>query len=57
MATLRQATQEEERADVFGEKGDFWARYDRLADKYDADMLQRLNDNLDVLLIFVSDSS
>ncbi|KAG9000207.1 hypothetical protein FRB94_005603 [Tulasnella sp. JGI-2019a] len=38
--------------EVFGEKGNFWGRYDRLADKHDKDMLKRLNDNLDVLLIF-----
>ncbi len=33
----------------------FWARYNKLADTHDSDMLGRLNGNLDVLLIFVSD--
>ncbi|KAG9031006.1 hypothetical protein FRB95_003232 [Tulasnella sp. JGI-2019a] len=32
--------------------GDFWIRYDKLADKFDKDMLAGLNTNLDVLLIF-----
>ncbi|KAG8890698.1 hypothetical protein FRB98_006202 [Tulasnella sp. 332] len=31
---------------------DFWARYNALADKHDGVMLDRLNRNLDVLLIF-----
>lgn len=34
--------------------GDFWKRYDRLADSHDRKMSQNLNGNLDVLLIFVS---
>lgn len=37
-----------------GEATDFWTRYNSLPDKYDADMLERLNRSLDVLLIFVS---
>ncbi|KAG8872798.1 hypothetical protein FRB97_007343 [Tulasnella sp. 331] len=38
--------------DDFGEKDDFWQEYDDMADKYDSDMMARLNSNLDVLLIF-----
>ena len=40
----------EDRTDI---RTRFWARYDKLADRHDADMLKRLNENLDVLLIFV----
>lgn len=39
----------------FGQIGDFWKRYDELADKKDREMSKNLNGNLDVLLIFVSD--
>ncbi|KAG9007738.1 hypothetical protein FRB94_013973 [Tulasnella sp. JGI-2019a] len=38
--------------DVFGEKRDFWLKYDTLADSKDKVMIGRLNQNLDVLLIF-----
>lgn len=44
-------------AAAFGDLRDFWARYDRLADEFDQAMLDRLNRNLDVLLIFVCASS
>ncbi|KAG9021517.1 hypothetical protein FRB95_002002, partial [Tulasnella sp. JGI-2019a] len=37
---------------VFGDRGGFWTKYDKLAGAYDKDMLARLNGNLDVLLIF-----
>ncbi|KAG8997328.1 hypothetical protein FRB94_007777 [Tulasnella sp. JGI-2019a] len=37
---------------LFGTKRDFWLKYDTFADKFDKDMLARLNTNLDVLLIF-----
>ncbi|KAG8883432.1 hypothetical protein FRB98_003128 [Tulasnella sp. 332] len=37
---------------AFGDMGDFWEKYDKLSDKFDVDMMARLNDNLDVLLIF-----
>lgn len=46
----------EEKPEVFGEKKDFWFKYDTLADAKDKVMLKRLGDNLDVLLIFVSAS-
>ncbi|KAG8964996.1 hypothetical protein FRC00_013772 [Tulasnella sp. 408] len=36
----------------FGEIGDFWNRYDTLADSHDQRLIRNLNDNLDVLLIF-----
>ncbi|KAG9002952.1 hypothetical protein FRB90_011282, partial [Tulasnella sp. 427] len=36
----------------FGHIGDFWKRYDELADRSDREMLTNLNGNLDVLLIF-----
>ncbi|KIO19474.1 hypothetical protein M407DRAFT_82759, partial [Tulasnella calospora MUT 4182] len=36
----------------FGQIGDFWKRYDDLADKKDREMSKNLNGNLDVLLIF-----
>lgn len=39
----------------FGQIGDFWKRYDELADRKDREMSRNLNGNLDVLLIFVSD--
>lgn len=38
----------------FGHIGDFWKRYDELADLSDREMVENLNGNLDVLLIFVS---
>lgn len=41
-------------APSFGQIGDFWSRYDRLADQTDKEMSKNLNGNLDVLLIFVS---
>lgn len=37
-----------------GQIADFWQRYDKLANTHDRKMYQHLNDNLDVLLIFVS---
>lgn len=39
---------------IFGELADFWIKYDKLADQHDKVMLDRLNRNLDILLIFVS---
>lgn len=41
-------------AKVFGEKGGYWYRYNLISDKWDADMMERLNSGLDNLLIFVS---
>lgn len=41
-------------ATYFGEKANFWALYDKITDKYDSDMMGRLNTVLDNLLIFVS---
>ncbi|KAG9015987.1 hypothetical protein FRB95_006829 [Tulasnella sp. JGI-2019a] len=38
---------------MLGEKRDFWLKYDKLADTKDTMMIDRLNQNLDVLLIFV----
>lgn len=37
-----------------GQIGDFWNRYDKIADSHDRKLSKHLNDNLDVLLIFVS---
>ncbi|KAG8980860.1 hypothetical protein FRB93_008903 [Tulasnella sp. JGI-2019a] len=37
---------------AFGDKGNFWKKYDILAEKFDNDMMARLNGNLDVLLVF-----
>ncbi|KAG8875643.1 hypothetical protein FRB98_007677, partial [Tulasnella sp. 332] len=57
MATKTAAIQDDtEKGDAFGEKRDFWVRYDTLADAKDKAMIGRLNQNLDVLLIFVSAS-
>jgi hypothetical protein len=39
---------------VFGEKGGYWGKYSEITDKYDDDMMERLNTGLDNLLIFVS---
>ncbi|KAG8982494.1 hypothetical protein FRB93_008012 [Tulasnella sp. JGI-2019a] len=36
----------------FGEVGDFWTIYGELADTFDDEMIKRLNESLDVLLIF-----
>ncbi|KAG8871145.1 hypothetical protein FRB97_008967, partial [Tulasnella sp. 331] len=36
----------------FGDAGDFWAKYDRMATEFDKDTIKQLNGNLDVLLIF-----
>lgn len=41
-------------AKVFGEKAGYWEKYNTITDKYDADMMERLNTGLDNLLIFVS---
>lgn len=37
-----------------GQIADFWKRYDHIADSHDRKISKHLNDNLDVLLIFVS---
>lgn len=37
-----------------GEKDGFWEKYDKVASKFDGDMLARLNESLNNLLIFVS---
>lgn len=34
--------------------GEFWNRYDKLADSQDQHLIKSLNDDLDVILIFVS---
>ncbi|KAG8995468.1 hypothetical protein FRB94_009159 [Tulasnella sp. JGI-2019a] len=39
-------------ADSFGDIRQLWFRYNKLADEFDQAMLDRLNRNLDVLLIF-----
>lgn len=41
----------------FGEAAEYWKYYDELADRYDKDMMKILNSNLDILLIFVSNSA
>ncbi|KAG8996790.1 hypothetical protein FRB94_008017 [Tulasnella sp. JGI-2019a] len=41
-----------EKIDEPGEKKDYWFRYDNLADSKDKVMIERLNSDLDVLLIF-----
>ncbi|KAG8986847.1 hypothetical protein FRB95_003182 [Tulasnella sp. JGI-2019a] len=43
---------EPEKPVVFGRKGNFWLKYDTLADSKDKVMIDRLNQNLDILLIF-----
>ncbi len=40
-------------AKYFGEKANFWALHDEITDKFDSDMMGRLNTGLDNLLIFV----
>lgn len=57
MQGIRDQPPMEDSAEAFGTRADFWERYDKLADKHDKDMLQRMHSNLDVLLIFVSDDS
>lgn len=42
-------------AKVFGEKAGFWRLHDEITDKFDSDMMGRLNTGLDNLLIFVSE--
>ncbi|KAG8850690.1 hypothetical protein FRB96_009650 [Tulasnella sp. 330] len=37
---------------LFGSKRDFWAKYDAFSFTFDKDMMERLNTNLDVMLIF-----
>lgn len=37
----------------FGEDGEFWRHYNKLAEKQEQDMVGTLNTNLDILLIFV----
>lgn len=46
--------QEEGNPDVVTDRLDFWAKYDALTDTFDRAMVERLDRNLDVLLIFVS---
>lgn len=41
-------------AKVFGEKAEYWRLHDEITDKFDRDMMERLNTGLDNLLIFVS---
>lgn len=43
-----------EKLETFGDRKEYWSAYDTLADKYDKRMLQQLNQNIDILLIFVS---
>ena len=38
---------------VFGEVGDYWAKHDRITDRFDKDMMARLNIEADNILIFV----
>lgn len=38
----------------FGEAGEYWKRYDDISERADKDMVEMLNANLDILLIFVS---
>lgn len=45
-----------EDAKQFGDKRWYWEEYDVTTEKYDRDMMGRLNSNLDNLLIFVSRS-
>lgn len=40
-------------AKVFGEKAGYWEKHNVITDKYDQDMMDRLNSELDNLLIFV----
>ncbi|KAG8980704.1 hypothetical protein FRB93_009058 [Tulasnella sp. JGI-2019a] len=42
----------EKHPSAFGSLADFWTKYDKLADKFDKDMLAGLNANLEGLLIF-----
>lgn len=39
---------------VFGAGADYWELHNGIANKYDADLMDRLNTGLDNLLIFVS---
>ena len=41
-------------AKSFGEKGNYWEMYDEITDKYDQDIMGKLGEGLDNLLIFVS---
>lgn len=41
---------------AFGELGGYWETHDIITDKFDKDMMERLNSELDNLLIFVSGS-
>lgn len=41
-------------ANEFGDKRWYWNTYNDITDRYDADMMDRLNTSLDNLLIFVS---
>ncbi|KAG9026409.1 hypothetical protein FRB95_008869 [Tulasnella sp. JGI-2019a] len=55
MDALRSQPQIQEEVDEpksFGDVWNFWTRYDDLANTFDNDMIKRLNENLDVLLIF-----
>ncbi|KAG8852466.1 hypothetical protein FRB96_008654 [Tulasnella sp. 330] len=43
---------EEPEGDRIGSRSDFWNKYEEFAKEYDKDMMEGLNTNLDVLLIF-----
>lgn len=45
-----------EEAKVFGEKANYWEIHNEITDKYDEDLIERMNTSLDNLLIFVSSS-
>ncbi|KAG8869373.1 hypothetical protein FRB98_002609, partial [Tulasnella sp. 332] len=38
----------------FGSVDDFWTKYDTVAEKFDKEMLDRINNDLDVLLVFAA---
>lgn len=41
---------------LFGEHGGYWDKHDVITDKFDQDMMGRLNSELDNMLIFVSET-
>lgn len=53
----QQNEEDREPAEVFGEKGNYWTLHNEITDKYDGDMMGRLNTGLDNLLIFVGANS
>lgn len=53
MADNRRWGNDNGEAKDFGEQGGYWEKHNEITDKYDEDLLEKMNRELDNLLIFV----